>query len=99
MRFNIEGPEGTRGFCRTVIPNALLDVNHTILVDGLSPLMEKELPPSNSTHAYLYLTYALPMPQTFTIPEIPMGVILALITIIISLGTIYLARKAKRKQK
>jgi parallel beta-helix repeat protein len=99
IRFNIEGPEGTKGFCRTVIPNTLLDVNHTILVDGLSPIMEKELPPSNSTHAYLYFTYALPMPQTFTIPEIPLGAILALITIIISLGAIYFARKAKRKEK
>jgi parallel beta-helix repeat protein len=99
IRFNIEGPEGTRGFCRTVIPKTLLDVNHTILVEGLSPLMEKELPPSNSTHAYLYFKYVLPIPQMFTIPKIPVGVILASITIIISLGTIYLARKAKLKEK
>ena len=94
--FNIAGPEGTTGFCRTVIPNTLLDDNHTILVDGLSPLMEKELPPSNSTHTYLYFTYTLPTHQTVTIP---IGIILALITIITSLGAIYLGRKAKRKEK
>ena len=94
--FNIAGPEGTTGFCRTVIPNTLLDGNHTILVDGLSSLMEKELPPSNSTHTYLYFTYTLPTHQTVTIP---IGIILALITIITSLGAIYVGRRAKRKEK
>ena len=97
--FNITGPEGTTGFCRTVIPNTLLDGNHTILVDGLSPLMEKELPPSNSTHTYLYFTYTLPTHQTFTIPKIPIEIVLPLITIITSLGAIYLGRRAKRKEK
>jgi len=97
--FNIAGAEGTTGFCRTAIPNTLLDGNHTILVDGLSPLMKKELPPSNSTHTYLYFTYTLPTHQTFTIPKIPIEIVLPLITIITSLGAIYLGRRAKRKEK
>jgi parallel beta-helix repeat protein len=96
--FNIAGAEGTTGFCRAAIPNTLLDGNNTIVVDGMSPLMKKELPQSNSTHTYFYFTYTLPTHQAFTIPKIPTVIILALITIVISLGAIYLGRRAKRKE-
>jgi len=99
MSFNVTGPTGTTGFCRIVIPHALLDDNYTILIDGLPPMMEKELPLSNSTHTYVYFTYTLTTHQVVIVPEFPTTMIFKLL-IILSLGAACLSRKAsKEKQK
>jgi parallel beta-helix repeat protein len=96
--FNVTGPEDTAGFCRIVIPHALFDGNYTILIDNLPPLMEKELPLSNSTHTYLYFTYTLTTRQVVIVPEFSTTMILALF-IIVSLSATCLARKVNRKEK
>jgi len=98
INFNVTGPEGTAGFCRILIPHALLDRNYTILIDNLPPIMEKELPLSNSTHTYLYFTYTLTTHQVVIVPEFPTTMILALL-IILSLSVACLIRKANRKEK
>jgi parallel beta-helix repeat protein len=98
ISFNVTGPAGTTGFCRIVIPHALLDGNYTILIDGLPPIMEKELPLSNSTHTYLYFTYTLTTHQVVIVPEFPTTMILASL-IILSLTVACLIRKANRKEK
>jgi len=99
ISFNVTGPEGTAGFCRILIPHALLDRNYTILIDNLPPIMEKELPLSNSTHTYLYFTYTLTTHQVVIVPEFPTTMIFALL-IILSLGAACLSRKvSKEKQK
>jgi parallel beta-helix repeat protein len=55
--FNITGDDETVGFCRICIPHTLFDGNYTVLVDGMSPLMRKTLPASNSTNTFLFFTY------------------------------------------
>jgi parallel beta-helix repeat protein len=98
ISFNVTGPEGTTGFCRIVIPYALLGDNSTILIDGLPPIMEKELLLSNSTHTYLYFTYTLTTHEVIIVPEFSTTMILALF-IIVSLSTARLTRKVNCKEK
>lgn len=100
ISFNVTGPTGTTGFCRILIPHALFGDNYTILIDGLPPTTEKELPPSNSTHTYLYFTYALTTHQVIIVPEFSTTMILALLTIL-SLTVACLVRKVNpdKKQK
>jgi parallel beta-helix repeat protein len=98
ISFNVTGPEGTAGFCRILIPHALLDRNYTVLIDGSPPLMEKELPLSNSTHTYLYFTYTLTTRQVVIVPEFSITMILALL-IILSLSVACLVRKVNPEKK
>jgi len=98
ISFNVTGPEGTTGFCRILIPYALFDHNYTILVDGSPPLMEKELPLSNSTHTYLYFTYTLTTHEVIIVPEFSTTMILALL-IILSLSVACLVRKVNPEKK
>jgi parallel beta-helix repeat protein len=98
ISFNVTGPEGTTGFCRIVIPHALLGDNSTILIDGLPPIMEKELPLSNSTHTYLYFTYTLTTHEVIIVPEFSTTMILALL-IILSLSVACSVRKVNPEKK
>jgi parallel beta-helix repeat protein len=98
ISFNVTGPEGTTGFCRILIPHALLDRNYTVLIDGLPPLMEKELPLSNSTHTYLYFTYTLTTHEVIIVPEFSTTMILALL-IILSLSVACSVRKVNPEKK
>jgi len=98
ISFNVTGPEDTVGFCRIVIPYALFDGNYTILIDNPPPLMEKELPLSNSTHTYLYFAYTLTTHEVIIVPEFSTTMILVLF-IIVSLSTACLARKVNCKEK
>jgi parallel beta-helix repeat protein len=98
ISFNVTGPEGTAGFCRILIPHALLDRNYTVLINGLPPLMEKELPLSNSTHTYLYFTYTLTTHQVVIVPEFSTTMILALL-IILSLSVACSVRKVNPEKK
>jgi len=71
IMFNVTGEDETLGFCRIRIPKALTNyTSYTVLVDGVEPLMQKELPCSNSTHKYLYFTY-LHSTHEVTILEAP----------------------------
>lgn len=100
ISFNVTGPEDTAGFCRILIPyiHTLFDHNYTILIDGLPPLMEKELLLSNSTHTYVYFTYTLTTHEVIIVPEFSTTMILALL-IILSLSVACLARKVNPEKK
>ena len=98
INFNVTGPEGTTGYCRIIIPHPLLDRNYTILIDGSPPIMEKELPLSNSTHTYLYFTYIHTTHQVTIIPEFPTTTILTIATIL-GLSLACLIRKVDYKDK
>jgi len=98
ISFNVTGQEGTAGFCRIVIPYALLGSNYTILIDGLPPTTEKELPLSNSTHIYLYFTYIHTTHQVTIIPEFPTTITLTIV-VILGLSLVYLVRKVNYKDK
>jgi parallel beta-helix repeat protein len=56
LRFNVEGENGTSGFCRVTIPKDLLTAedNWTVMVDGASvtPTVNED-----ASNTYLYFTY------------------------------------------
>jgi parallel beta-helix repeat protein len=55
LYFNVFGPEDTVGFCRIMIPRAFLEGPYTVLFTN--EVNSTELPISNSTHVFLYITY------------------------------------------
>jgi len=57
VEFDVTGSDGIIGFCRIVIPRALMESPYTILVNG-EEIPYTELPISNVTHAFLYFTYS-----------------------------------------
>ncbi|MGD0977608.1 MAG: NosD domain-containing protein [Candidatus Bathyarchaeia archaeon] len=102
ISFNTTGPQDTDGFCRMVLPEAFFDralsFYYTILVDGLPPLAQKELPLSNSTHIYLYFTFHnSPHNIIITIPEFP--TMLCLLIIILTIPLVAVVRKRQRKTR
>ena len=83
LRFDVEGEEGTTGFCNVTIPKDLLytEGNWTVLVDGYSvtPTVNED---TNNT--YLYFTYnynkqTIEIIGTTAIPEFPSWIILPLL--------------------
>jgi len=97
INFNTTGPEGTGSFCRIVIPNTLFDHNYTILVDGSPPLEQDELPLSNSTHTYLYFTFANTTHSIVIIPEF--ATMFLLLIIVLSIPTVMAVRKRRLKKR
>jgi parallel beta-helix repeat protein len=97
ISFNTTGPEGTKGFCRIVIPNTLYDHNYTILVDESPPLEQNELPLSNDTHTYLYFIYLNTTHSIIMIPEF--ATMLFLLIIVLSIPTVMAVRKRRLKKR
>ncbi len=71
ISFNVTGPEESLGFCRTTFPRGLFNDSYNVLIDGLPPLILKELSTSNSTQTSVYFLYAHPMRKVTIIPEYP----------------------------
>jgi hypothetical protein len=97
ISLDVTGPEGTIGFCRAIFPRALFNNNQTILVNGSPPITEKELPASNTTHAYLYFTYVHTTPLAIITPEFLVIIISALV--ICAIAAIIVAKKIRSKRK
>lgn len=57
MSFDVTGKEGKTGFCRVMIPTELMNYSYIVLIDE-EEIIPTLLSVSNSTHAYLYFTYA-----------------------------------------
>jgi hypothetical protein len=56
ISFSIDGIADTTGFCNVTIPIALLEGPYTVEIDN-SSIFEDYNPPTNETHAFIYLTY------------------------------------------
>lgn len=56
IHLNVEGKDGTVGFCRICIPTCLINYTYSVLVNGTA-ISYDLLPCSNETHGYLYFTY------------------------------------------
>jgi len=83
LRFDVEGEDGTTGFCRVIIPKNLLDTegNWVVIVDvnSVTPTVNED---ANNT--YLYFTYqhstkTVEIIGTTAIPEFPSWIILPLL--------------------
>lgn len=80
LNLNVTDEEGF-GFCRIMIPRAVLNDSYIVLVDN-NEVTVKELPISNSTHAYLYFTYFNDAHEVIIVPEFPLAMILPLLMIL-----------------
>lgn len=77
VSFKVEGPNGTVGFCRTMIPAPLLNGSFTVYVDGINTTYTL-LACSNNTHNYLYFSYLHSQHEIVIVPEFPSFRILTL---------------------
>jgi len=94
--FNVSGKNGTTGFCRICIPNALMNETYHVFVNGTEILPPPlPLPCSNSTHSYLYFTYNHSTQEVVIIPEFPSFLILPLFMIATLLTVIVYKKRAK----
>ncbi len=83
INFNVIGEDGTTGFCRILIPTALMNEPYRVLVNATEILPSPEpLPFSNSTHNYVYFTYSHSTQEVIIIPEFPIWRSMLLILVI-----------------
>ena len=103
VMFNVSGGNGTIGFCRILIPTALVNATYKVFVNG-TEVSHTLLPFSNSTHSYLYFAYNHSTQDVTIIPEFPSFIILPLFIVATLLAVIahrkkhpkMIARKKKR---
>jgi len=95
IRFNVSGEDGTTGFCRILIPTALMGSPYTVYVNG-SEVDYTLLPFSNSTNSYLYFTYRHSTEEVMIIPESPTWASMLLTLILLTVAiAIYKRRLLK----
>jgi len=101
IRFNIDGEDGTTGFCRVTIPKDLLTAEDswTVLVDGASitPTVNED-----ASNTYLYFTYnystkTVEIIGTDAIQEFPSWAILPLLLVATSVAVICKKRLPKNQ--
>jgi len=79
IQFSATGENGSVGFCRLMIPRTVLNSSSYIVLVDSYPVNAIELPVSNSTHVYLYFTYAHSTHEVIvTIPEFASCLVLLL---------------------
>ena len=96
MKFNVIGNADNIGFCRMEIPHELLRGPYVVTVDGLPPIMVKEII-SNATQTTLYFTYNYSSKQVILVPEFPL-VFFPLLFTLISLLSIAINKTNKLKR-
>jgi parallel beta-helix repeat protein len=98
VSFNVTGPSSSVGFCRVVVPKALIDAPYTVLVNG-TKVDTIFLDVSNSTYSYLYFTYNLSAKHVVITPEFPSALILPLFIIVTLTMIILMKHKYQRKNR
>jgi parallel beta-helix repeat protein len=92
VRFNVEGEDGTTGFCRVTVPKGLLDTedNWVVLVDGASvtPTVNEDTDSTYLYFAYDHSAKTVEIIGTTAIPEFPTWIILPLLFITILMAII-----------
>lgn len=102
LRFDVEGEDGTTGFCRVTLPKDMLNAedNWVVLVDGISvtPTVNED-----ASNTYLYFTYnhstkTIEIIGTTAIPEFPSWTILPLLLVATLMVIICKKRLPKKTQ-
>ena len=106
LSFDVEGANGTTGFCRITIPKDLMWCDNkdewTITVGGtLTPATNIT---ETTDYTYLYFTYThsaktVQIQSTNAVPELPSALATTLILVTILFAAILLAKKRKQKPK
>jgi len=90
--FDVSGEDGAIGFCRVLIPTALMNTTYKVFVNS-TEISYSLLPFSNETHSYLYFNYTHSTQEVIIIPEFPSFLILPLFMIATLLAVIVYRRK------
>jgi parallel beta-helix repeat protein len=104
IQFNVDGENGTIGFCNVTIPKDLLNTedNWTILVDGdsVTPTVNED-----ASNTYLYFTYnhstkTIEIIGTTAIPEFPSWTpLLIALVAVVAVAVIYRRKLSHRRGK
>jgi len=90
--FRVTGLDDTIGFCRILIPTALMNGTYKVFISW-AEVPYTLLPCSNSTHSYLYFAYTHSTREVIIIPEFPSLLILPLFMMATLLAIIGCKRK------
>jgi hypothetical protein len=94
VTFQVDGTDGTRGFCNATIPNALFGGSPEewkVLVDNTE--VEVQITPLNATYTSLYFAYTHSAHTVTIIPEFPSWLIVPLFMIATLLAVTIYKRK------
>jgi len=93
IHFQVNGPDGTFGFCRISIPHALIRKPYNITIDGGTPIfMNCELF-DNGTHNWIYFTYLHSTHEVVIIPEFPITIFFWIILCVVVFVKFFLRLK------
>jgi len=94
----VDGEEGSVGFCRVLIPRAVLNDSYIVLVDW-QEVPVTELPISNSTHAYLYFTYNHSTHEVVIVPEFATWASMLLMLVVLTVSMVVYKRRLLKTPK
>jgi parallel beta-helix repeat protein len=94
----------TVGFCRIIIPHALIDPDNgtiQIIMDNnqMQPLLVNNTLYDNGTHRWIYVSFPLSIHEIVVIPEYPMLLATSLILAALTLRIVVAKRKRREKMK
>jgi parallel beta-helix repeat protein len=75
LSFQVDGANGTFGFCRICIPHGLMIEPYSIAVDGCNPIFVNYALSDNGTHRWIYFVYQHSAHEVVIIPEFPMMIL------------------------
>jgi hypothetical protein len=90
LYFNVLGPADTVGFCRIMIPRAFMEGPYAVLFTN--EVDSTELPISNSTHVFLYITYNH-SGHIMIVPEFPTWTSVLLVFIVLTVAIVITKRR------
>jgi parallel beta-helix repeat protein len=97
IEFNVTGTDSVAGFCRVMIPTALVNYTYSVLVDGIE-VSTTILDDSDDTYAYLYFKYETSTKHVLIIPEFPSAQVASAI-LIFALFSAMLSRKGLKQDE
>ncbi len=103
ISFDVTGTDGTDGFCRVTMPNALLGGPYVVLVNDAPPLTINEW--TNGTHMYIYFTYihstkTVEITGTTVIPEFSSWISISLVFLMFAVAiALYKRRLLKARNR
>jgi len=98
IEFNVTGKNNVAGFCRVMIPTALVNYTHTVLVDG-KEVNTTVLDISDNTYAYLYFKFETSTKHVLIVPEFPSAQTVSVFLIFVLFSTIFLKKRLKQGHK
>jgi parallel beta-helix repeat protein len=94
IEFNVTGENSAAGFCRVMIPTALVNYTYSVLVDGVE-VNTKVLSISDNTCAYLYFKYETSTRHVLIVPEFPSAQIMSVFLIFVLFSTVFIKKRLK----